>query len=149
MLPYKFMVSFLSIFLHLFGFVLNQHRMEQQVAEIKSNINQEFSAQTEDMKSQFSAVDKKMKKIEDEVKTGRYPLGWKYMGRGYETSYTDYIIKYHTTFQQCVDFCEHKRYTDGVEWNGMQWYPINGSCYCYKNERGHVAGSHYMHFKTD
>ena len=145
--------------------------MKAQIDSVKSDMKSKTGDIKSDIKNEFATVDEKMKKMNNNVITSSlmsgwkfndrsvwedykivsnaFLKGWKYYGRGYYSSYTGYTGKYHTTFQQCLDFCEHKRGTDGKQWNGMVWRLKDGWCECYKNDGGHYANPNYIHFKTE
>ena len=74
--------------------------------------------------------------------------GWKYCGRGTEGSSDDDTEKYHTTIEQCLQFCQQQRTTHGEQWNGMIWHTPDGECQCLKNDKGNDDDDTWMHFRA-
>ena len=76
-------------------------------------------------------------------------LGYKLVGRGWEGSHDDEVQhKGVTTMKECLELCHTKRLVDGGEWNGVTWKVSSGTCYCEKNDRGHIEYSGSLHFRT-
>ena len=119
-------------------------KIEDEVQRMEKRFNQKMDSNNKEVKS-------KMEKIDADVKSERYPFGWKYYGRGLHGSgRTDFITKHDTSFIQCVDMCEHKHVTDGKEWNGMEWQAYDNFCVCSKNDDGHNPWKpSYIHFKRE
>ena len=118
--------------------------MEDSMQKMKneiSGVKNEISGVKSKMTVKFSEI---QKNIEEHL----YPVGWVYIGRGGYDTRDDSIYKPNASFRECISMCEDKRNTDGRSWNGIDWYPEDGGCWCNKNDKGHDTSMSSMHFKA-
>ena len=122
----------------------------KQVGEVKTHVGDvtkqvgDVTKQVGDVKKQINVVDKKVEKMKSEVLYNT----WKFVGRGQEQIYDDKVGKDHTTLKECLELCQTKRMSDGVEWNGVVWRVSSGRCFCEKNDIGHYEDANYLHYKA-
>ena len=124
-------------------------KMKKEMGEMKQTMDSSKEEMEQKMNTNKEEINSKMEKIEADVKSERFPFGWTFLGRGVEISHDYAIAEYHKSFTDCVNMCEHKRSTDGSEWNGLQWSADNQWCRCSKNDRGHRGNSLYVHFRLE
>ena len=126
-------------------------KTEDRVAEIAQNEEDmskkigSLDTQMAQVKTQIGQLETKVDNVDDYVVLSWLP--WKFIGHGYQGSYSHDVHKYHTTLQECIAFCTKKRQDSGAAWNGFYWYAPNGQCGCKENETGHTEDSRFLHFK--
>ena len=98
-----------------------------------------------DIKTQIAQLETKVDKVDNDVALSWLP--WKFIGHGYWGSLSHFVIKEHTTLQECVAFCTKKRLDSGTKWNGFHWYLPNDGCSCTENDVGHTEDADHLHFK--
>ena len=127
--------------------VKNEGEMEKKVGNIDTQITQmkiEMKTEMAQMKTQIGQLETKVDNVDNDVAL----FNWKFLGHGYQGSASHYVVKYHTTLQECLAFCTKKRQDSGAAWNGFWWYVPNGECWCFENETGHREDKNFLHFKV-
>ena len=113
----------------------------KQVGDVRKQMDSGIS----DVKNQINVVDKKVEKVI--YNTGI--LGYKFVGKGYQEKYDAEVYKDGITLKECLEYCQIKRMSDGVEWNGVNWRASDGFCWCMKNDRGNRPDmSDWLHFRA-
>ena len=102
-------------------------------------------AQVSSFISQIGQLETKVDNVDDYVVLSWLP--WKFIGHGYQGSYSDFVSKYTATLQECVAFCAKKRQDSGAAWNGLDWDLRGGECFCNENDVGHTKFSNSLHFR--
>ena len=123
--------------------IKKEGELEIHVGDVTKQVG-EVKTQVSDVKNEINAVDKKVEKMKSEVLYNT----WKFVGRGQEQIYDDQVGKDGTTLKECLELCQKKRISDGVEWNGVTWCVPHRWCYCNKNDRGHSENSRWLHFRA-
>ena len=98
------------------------------------------------MKTQIGQLETKVDNVDNDVHISWF--NWKFIGHGYQASHGKYVVKYHTTLQECVAFCIKKRQDSGSAWNGLDWDHRDGACCCHENDGGHTENPDYLHFRV-
>ena len=123
----------------------------KQVGEVKTQVG-DIETQIGDVKTQvgdvtklINVVDKKVEKVDSDVV--QYNT-WVFVGNGYQGSDYGQVYKVVKTLKECLEWCQTKRMSDGVEWNGVAWFEPSGGCGCHKNDLGHTESSYHLHFRA-
>ena len=132
----------------------NLGEMKQQIGEVTADVATmdknlgQVKNEVGEMKSQVDGMEKMVKVDHDLFTSGAVIPGWKYVGRGFQASFTKVEAKYHISLSQCVTFCEGKRNAGG-NWNGLWYVAKIGACQCNLDDSGHKDNADYMHFRCE
>ena len=117
--------------------VENEGKITKKVGNIENQMAQ--------MKTEMAQMEKKVDNVDNDVHISWF--NWKFIGHGYYRSVSHCVEKFHTTLQECIEFCTKKRLDSGAAWNGLSWDLNNGRCVCNENDVGHTESASYLHFK--
>ena len=137
-----FLVAAISLICH--DFTLGEEPNEDRIGAILSAI-EALTVKVDGMEKKMNGIEKKVDKVDSDV---MHYNTWKFVGRGFEESHDDIVNKYPTTKEECLEFCQTKRMSDGGEWNGVVWFVSTRGCLCVKNDGGHHKDSGALHFRA-
>ena len=137
-----FLAMAISLICH--DITLGEEPNEDRIGAILSAI-EVLTVKVDGMEKKMNGIEKKVDKVDSDV---MHYNTWKFVGRGFEESHGDLVQKLTTTKEECLEWCQTKRMSDGVEWNGVAWFEPSGGCGCHKNDLGHTESSYHLHFRA-
>ena len=138
-------------------------KMENEISKVKFDVSSmsskinEVEKKVSSTKSKVSTIESdvastksKVSTIQSDVAVVKKSVGWKFVGMGSFVTEDEWYNADSNTLAGCIGSCTDKHSSDS-NWNGVNFRPRTGNCWCYKNDVGHDSSSaqEWMHFKFE